>query len=506
MADLTGPNPDEIQGTTAADAAITSQPVTVGARASTALPTAMSTDGDVVNLWASLNGSLNVIVRDVAGAATEPVPHYTEDEAMGAVGNAQGSIVMGRASAAVPASVSADGDAVSAWLLRNGVQNVRLVSSGGVAIDWTPGPVYTEDTAVGASASVVGYPMLGRGSAAIPTSVSGDNDLATAWLARFGALNVILRDTSGNYASASGSTQYVEDVAFGGNGTGTLMMARRDDALSTLTPVADDAVGLRVGDKGALWVQISDGAGAQITSFGGGTQYVEDVALGATPTGTLSMGVGSTALPTAMTADGDAVGLWASTSGALNVILRDTAGAAVAAGTQYAADSAVGVTATGTVSIARASTAVPSAMSADGDGVALWASRKGSLINAMAPHVGLVADPWTLTSKTAQYTGTQTSAVLQAGAAGETIVVTKVQIQTGGTVAGTMQLYFGTGAYSRGTSKAIFDGEFAPSNSLKPGVVMDGPFIAGATGDDVLVTTSAAINPLTVTIWYYIVT
>jgi hypothetical protein len=136
----------------------------------------------------------------------------------------------------------------------------------------------------------------------------------------------------------------------------------------------------------------------------------------------------------------------------------------------------------------------------------MWASRKGSLINAMAPHVGLVADPWTLTSKTAQYTTTQTSAVLQAGAAGETIVVTSVQIQAGGTTAGTLQVYFGTGAYSRGTNRAIFDGEFAPSATLKPGVVMPGPFIAGATGDDVLVTTSAAINPLTITIWYYIVT
>ena len=109
-----------------------------------------------------------------------------------------------------------------------------------------------------------------------------------------------------------------------------------------------------------------------------------------------------------------------------------------------------------------------------------------------------------LTSKTAQYTSTQTSAVLQAGGTGETLVVTYIQIQAGGTTAGTLQVYFGTGAYSRGTNRAIFDGEFAPSSTLKPGVVMNGRFVSGATGDDVLVTTSAAINPLTITIWYYV--
>jgi hypothetical protein len=91
-----------------------------------------------------------------------------------------------------------------------------------------------------------------------------------------------------------------------------------------------------------------------------------------------------------------------------------------------------------------------------------------------------------------------------AGGASERIIVTSIQIQVGGTTAGTLQVYFGTGAYSRGTDEAIFDGEFAPSATLKPGVVMNGPFRAGALGDDILVTTSAAINPLTITVWYYV--
>jgi len=175
-------------------------------------------------------------------------------------------------------------------------------------------------------------------------------------------------------------------------------------------------------------------------------------------------------------------------------------------GTQYVEDAAMGATPTGTAIMGYASTAVPTAVNADGDAVTSWHNRNGAQVVGYAPHVALVGSPWTLASKTAQYTSTQTSTVLQAGAAGETIVVTSLQIQAGGTTAGTCQVYYGTGAYSRGTSRAIFDGEFAPSATLKPGVIMQGPFIAGATGDDVLVTTSAAINPLTITIWYYIVT
>jgi len=176
------------------------------------------------------------------------------------------------------------------------------------------------------------------------------------------------------------------------------------------------------------------------------------------------------------------------------------------AGTQYVEDTALGATPTGTAIMGYGSTAVPTAVSADGDAVTAWYNRNGVQIVGYAPHVALVGSPWTLTSKTVTSSTTQTSAVVMAGAAGEKLVVTALQMQIGGTVAGTVQVYFGTGAYSRGTSLAIFDGEFAPSATLKPGVIMQGPFIAGATGDDVLVTTSAAINPLTITIWYYIVT
>lgn len=54
--------------------------------------------------------------------------------------------------------------------------------------------------------------------------------------------------------SFGGGTQYATDAALGSTPTGTMAMAARDDALSTLTPVEGDAVHLRCDANGALWV------------------------------------------------------------------------------------------------------------------------------------------------------------------------------------------------------------------------------------------------------------
>ena len=173
-------------------------------------------------------------------------------------------------------------------------------------------------------------------------------------------------------------------------------------------------------------------------------------------------------------------------------------------GTQYTEDGALG-TATGTAILLRGSAALPSAVGTDGDAIVAWGTKNGTQLIAALPHLGLVADAYTLTSKTAQYTSTQTTAVLWTPTSGKKLVITQVQIQIGGTTAGTLQLYFAaaSGAYSRGSTLAIFDGEFAPSATSKPGVVMNGPWIASAVDHRLHVTDSAAINPLTITVWGY---
>jgi hypothetical protein len=74
-------------------------------------------------------------------------------------------------------------------------------------------------------------------------------------LANSNALNVSIVDGSGDQiTSFGGGTQYAVDAALGANPTGTLTVAIRDDALSALTPVEGDAVGVRVDASGALWV------------------------------------------------------------------------------------------------------------------------------------------------------------------------------------------------------------------------------------------------------------
>lgn len=154
----------------------------------------------------------------------------------------------------------------------------------------------------------------------------------------------------------------------------------------------------------------------------------------------------------------------------------------------------------------RASDALPTEVSADGRSVYQWLLRNGAAVTAELPHLGMLGDPYTLASVTAQYTTTQTSTVLVNPGGGQRVAVVSIQIQAGGTTAGTLQVYFGTGAYSRGTTPAIFDGEFAPSATLKPGFAMapPKPWI-GAADDDVRVTDSAAVNPLTITLWYYLI-
>ena len=58
--------------------------------------------------------------------------------------------------------------------------------------------------------------------------------------------------------------------------------------------------------------------------------------------------------------------------------------------------------------------------------------RNGAAMIADLPHLGLIADPYTLTSETAQYTTAQTSAILSAVGTGQNMAVTYLQIQAGG--------------------------------------------------------------------------
>jgi len=433
------------------------------------------------------------------------------DGTTAAAGTASADVIGGVYNDSIAALGS--GNAGLARLTSARALHVNLRDASGNYVTAGGGTQYVEDAALGAVGSATGTLLIGRAATSVPGSVGADADAVGLWALRNGILNVRMVDASGTAVTPAGGpgTQYAEDAAFAGNGTGTLMIARRDDALSTLTPIADDAVGLRVGDKGALWVQISDGSGNQITSFGGGTQYVEDAALGAVgaATGTLLVGRASTTLPTAVNADADAAAVWVTRSGLLNTVLRDTSGNALATGTQYSEDGALGSAPVGTLALARRDDALATLTPVEDDAISLRTSSRGALWVAVTDGSGNQVTSFggypALSTKTAVYSTAQTGAVLWTPTSGKKLYITYYQIQSGGTVVGTVQLWFGASgdtAYTRGTDAAIFDGEFAPSATSSPGVVQTGMW-QGAADYVLRVTDSAAINPLTVTVWGY---
>jgi hypothetical protein len=136
-----------VQGPAAHDAAVAGNPVLMGGYASAAAPAAVSADGDVVRAWMSRFGVQQVGLVDPNGDTVIDADDNTvrvtiaSNQATGptvVAGNAAhdspvtGNAVLmgGYASAAAPASVSADGDNVNAWLLRNGAQATVLTAAG----------------------------------------------------------------------------------------------------------------------------------------------------------------------------------------------------------------------------------------------------------------------------------------------------------------------------------------------------------------------------------------
>lgn len=109
-------------------------------------------------------------------------------------------------------------------------------------------------------------------------------------------------------------------------------------------------------------------------------------------------------------------------------------------------------------------------------------------------------------NKTAQWTSAQTGVALWTPASGKSIVITNMQIQSYGTQVGTCIVWFGGSAdttYTIGTDFPIFDGEFAPSATNKPGVINSfNPGVRG-TADFVLRVTTTNAQSVRVSVWGY---
>jgi len=110
------------------------------------------------------------------------------------------------------------------------------------------------------------------------------------------------------------------------------------------------------------------------------------------------------------------------------------------------------------------------------------------------------------TNKGAQYATAQTGTAIWTPASGKSVVVTSIQIQSYGTTAGIAVLWFGASGdttYTRGTDASVFDGEFVPSATNKPGVVMTFPTPVRGTADYVLRVTTTGAQSITFSVWGY---
>lgn len=98
-----------------------------------------------------------------------------------------------------------------------------------------------------------------------------------------------------------------------------------------------------------------------------------------------------------------------------------------------------------------------------------------------------------------RYTSAATGDAIWTPTSGSSLVVTNCRITTYGTTAGTIIVWISTSGsadttFSTGTDKAIFDGEFVPSATSKPGVIMANLLIPGTVDYPVRVTSVGDID------------
>ncbi len=147
--------------------------------------------------------------------------------------------------------------------------NLKVTFTGGSASNQAASPT---GSAVPASASYTGVNVGGILQGI--TGFSLTNSLPAA---------VAIVDGSGNQiTSFGGGTQYASGATVA-TPTGTQIIAWDGTKVWAISAA-------HLTNANALAVEIVDGSGNQITSFGGGIQFADNAASGATPTGTLSMG------------------------------------------------------------------------------------------------------------------------------------------------------------------------------------------------------------------------
>lgn len=236
-----------------------------------ALGTAGSASTDVISIQ-GIAAMTAVQIADNGGSLTVDNGGTFAVQSAGTVAHdaaVSGGPVLGGAyaSAAAPSDVSADGDAVRLWALRNGSQVVNLAAGGSLigatsnALDVNiksgagSGGTAMADDAAFTPATTSFTPV---GGIVTSDSVDSGDGGAFAMLANR-QQKVTLYDSSGVELAVGGGTQYTEDAAAAANPVGNALIAVRDDARGgSLTSADGDNVALRGTNAGELYVKHVD--------------------------------------------------------------------------------------------------------------------------------------------------------------------------------------------------------------------------------------------------------
>jgi hypothetical protein len=250
-----------------------------------------------------------------------------------------------------------------------------------------------------------------------------------------------------------------------------------------LTDGTSDATVRNLAANDALNVAIVDGAGNQVTSFGGsgGTSSTDNSAF--TPGTTADTPVAGLyqSSPSAVT-DGRSAAIGIDSSRRVRVSVDasalDVAHDAVDSGAPVKVGS-------------KAVNALPTAV-ANNDRVNAIGDLFGRLL------VGHIA-PEMQVHKNKTYTATQTGSAIWDPTAGKKIAVTSLVIGTYGTTAGRIIIWFGDNAdvtFTQDTDQVLFAASFAPSSTSKPGAVYTPatPIYCTTADREIHVTTDAAIS------------
>lgn len=377
------------------------------------------------------------------------------------VGTTQSPLLVGGyASAAAPTDVSADGDAVRAWLLRNGSHAVTVTAAGalvggdaanGLDVDVTrlAGGTLAHD-AVGTSQNP--HLVGGFASAAAPADVSADGDATRLWVLRNGA-------TAVNVTAA-----------------GAL--------------IAGDA---------------ANGLDVDVTRLSGGAIAHDGVGTSQSPV--LVGGYASAAAPSDVSADGDATRAWLLRNGAHAVAIT-AAGALIggdATGGLHSQGAIAhdGVDSGNPVKVGGKATTSLAAVSTAGD-------RTNNISDMYGRQLTSHIDPAMQIYKSYNDTASRAAGsaqIIWTPAGGKKIAITNLVISAYGTTSARMFLFFAAAAdltYSAGTDQPVFVGSFSPSATAKPGMVLaPATPIFAATADYKLLYQNDAALSVDITVYGY---